>query len=672
MIPRDLLDVGWWTSNVLKETEDAGSCGEPRLCGQLRKLAANAVRGEEALTSDPNRQRTPLDFLVTRRLRRGKALVYLLALAFLNLLGACTPPAASEPVGGERVGRDTTRTSPTQPPEHSPTPSRSRSPAAPGPSLTATATHPAPGKVPGYLRSAGSRLVDPDGREVILTGVNWFGMETGTYAPHGLWARNWQEMLDQIDQLGYNLIRLPYCNQVLDPNSRPLEGIDFRLNPDLKKLNGQDIMDKIVEGAGTRGIKIILDRHRPTPSGQSKLWYTDDVPEEEWIADWQALARRYRHNDTVIGADLHNEPAGDATWGTGDVRTDWRLAAERAGNAILEVNPDWLIVVEGIEKHENDWYWMGGNLLGAAKAPVRLSLPDKLVYSAHDYGPGVFNQRWFQAKEFPSNLPALWDAHWGYLVKQGIAPVLLGEFGGRSVGDDAEGVWHRTLLDYLQRNRISYAYWSLNPNSGDTGGILDDDWKAVHTQKQALLATYQAPKLRVVNASRIDTSVAAAPRKKPLPEQQLRALFRTGHTEPLTDVLSIEIQVLNETESRVPLEELALSYWLAAPGLGPSDQVLSVDWCSVERDRLRVELLPDARAGQTHRIDVSFGKGSGMLGARSAAEIKLRLKRHDQGRYNQADSFSFQPTTGYGDNDRIALYLWGDRIWGREPSEVGA
>jgi endoglucanase len=39
-----------------------------------------------------------------------------------------------------------------------------------------------------------------------------------------------------------------------------------------------------------------------------------------------------------------------ATWGTGDVSTDWDLAAQRAGNAILDVNPEWLAsILSGAE-----------------------------------------------------------------------------------------------------------------------------------------------------------------------------------------------------------------------------------------------------------------------------------------------------------------------------------
>jgi aryl-phospho-beta-D-glucosidase BglC (GH1 family) len=39
----------------------------------------------------------------------------------------------------------------------------------------------------------------------------------------------------------------------------------------------------------------------------------------------------------------------------------------------------------------------------------------------------------------------------------------------------------------------SWTFWSLNPNSGDTGGILQDDWKTVHQWKMNLLQPYLAP-----------------------------------------------------------------------------------------------------------------------------------------------------------------------------------
>ena len=347
----------------------------------------------------------------------------------------------------------------------------------------------------GFIKTLHKELVDASGCQMNLTGVNWFGFETSTYAPHGLDVRNWRDMLHQIAQLGFNTIRLPYTNQLFDPASKPL-GINYRLNPDLKGLQGLALMDRIIQGAGSLGVKVILDRHDPTADLRPALWYTDQMPQSHWIADWVMLAQHYRGNATVIGADLANEPHGPATWGDGNPSTDWRMAAEQAGNAVLAANPDWLIIVEGIEQYHGDFYWQGGNLEGAEQYPVHLSEPDKLVYSAHDYGPEVYAQSWFQAANFPHNLSAVWEKHWAYLQKVGNAPVFVGEFGGRSMGQDTEGVWQRTLVNFLKTNNISYTYWAWNPDSTDTGGILQDNWKTVNQSKLDVLNAYQWPRLK--------------------------------------------------------------------------------------------------------------------------------------------------------------------------------
>ncbi len=327
-----------------------------------------------------------------------------------------------------------------------------------------------------------------------MTGVNWFGLETPTFAPHGLWTRSWADMLDQIVATGFNAIRLPFSNELLQSSSVPTS-VDFAKNADLKGRSGLEVMDRIIHGASRRDLVVILDRHRPTADAQSELWYTDRVSERRWIDDWTMLAGRYRSQPAVIGADLHNEPHGPATWGDGNPGTDWRMAAQRAGNAILDVNPDWLIVVEGIERFGNDSYWWGGNLQGARDHPIRLSRQDKLVYSAHDYGPEVYPQTWFQAPDFPNNLPSVWQRHWAWLKIEEVAPVLVGEFGGRSVGEDREGLWQRRLVDFLKASGLSYTYWAWNPDSGDTGGVLTDDWTTIDRPKLELLSTYQWPRL---------------------------------------------------------------------------------------------------------------------------------------------------------------------------------
>jgi aryl-phospho-beta-D-glucosidase BglC (GH1 family) len=349
----------------------------------------------------------------------------------------------------------------------------------------------------GFFHTSGNQILDSNNQPVRIAGVNWFGFETTNFAPHGLWARSYQSMMDQMKQLGFNTIRLPYSDQLFDSGSVP-NGIDFNKNPDLPGLNGLQIVDKIVAYAGQIGMRIILDHHRSTAGNsaqESGLWYTPAYPESRWISDWVMLATRYANNPTVIGADLHNEPHGPATWGDGSAN-DWRLAAERAGNAVLAANPNWLILVEGIETASSGSYWWGGNLSNAGAFPVRLNAPGHLVYSAHDYPQSVFNQTWFSDPSYPNNLPSIWDKNWGYLFRQGTAPVLLGEFGS-NLTTTSDQQWLDKLINYIKGDLdgngtndlaagqfgISWTWWSWNPDSGDTGGILNSDWTTVNQTK---------------------------------------------------------------------------------------------------------------------------------------------------------------------------------------------
>jgi endoglucanase len=347
----------------------------------------------------------------------------------------------------------------------------------------------------GFWHAVGSTLVDAAGTPVRATGLNWFGMETSNKTFHGLWARSYRSMIDQMVEQGYNTLRIPYSNDVLRDGAA-VTSIDFSKNAELQGLTPLQILDTVIDYAGDQGMRVILDRHRPDSAGQSALWYTPSVPESTWIADWKTLATRYLGNPTVIGADLHNEPHSDggstgSCWGCGDTARDWRLAAERAGNAVLSVNPDWLILVEGVDCVGADCGWWGGNLSGAAEFPVRLNDPSKLVYSAHEYAISVFHQSWFDDPAFPANLPAIWDRWWGYLIEQQTAPVLVGEFGS-TLSDPKDTTWLKALMAYLGDgpSAASFTYWAWNPNSGDTGGILKDDWTTINQAKQSILAPY--------------------------------------------------------------------------------------------------------------------------------------------------------------------------------------
>ncbi|WP_405525636.1 cellulase family glycosylhydrolase [Streptomyces canus] len=351
----------------------------------------------------------------------------------------------------------------------------------------------------GYWHTSGRQILDKSGQPVRIAGINWFGFETSNQVVHGLWSRDYKSMIDQMKSLGYNTLRIPFSDDIFKSGAVP-DSIDFSSgkNADLQGLNSLGVLDRIVSYAGQDGLKVILDRHRPDSGGQSALWYTSAVPESTWIANLKALATRYQGQDTVVGIDLHNEPHDPACWGCGDTATDWRLAAQRAGNAVLGVNPDLLIFVEGVQTFNGVSGWWGGNLMGVAQYPVQLNVANRVVYSAHDYATSVAQQSWFSDPSFPANMPGIWDKYWGYIFKQNIAPVWVGEF-GTTLQSTVDQKWLAALVAYLRptstygADSFHWTFWSWNPNSGDTGGILKDDWQTVDTVKDGYLASVKAP-----------------------------------------------------------------------------------------------------------------------------------------------------------------------------------
>ncbi len=353
------------------------------------------------------------------------------------------------------------------------------------------------GIAPGYLSTQGGQIIDSTGAAVKLTGVNWFGGEGYAFVPGGLWADSYQHTITKMHDLGFNTIRLPWSDAMLD-QKLPNGGIDYSLNPDLQGLSPLQIFDKIIAEAGKQGMRVILDHHRSSDgasANENGLWYDSNYSESKMIANWKMLASRYAGNPTVVGADLHNEPHGAATWGDGSAN-DWAAAAERIGNAVQSVNPNLLIIVEGTEIYNNQWYWWGGNLLGQNARDVDLNVDHKLVYSVHDYVPSMYMMDWFKDANFPNNMPAKWNQMWGHIVQDGEAPILVGEFGSR-LETDMDKKWMSEFIQYINgdwntdgvndlkpgEQGVSWTYWGWTPNSGDTGGILLDDYKTVDMNK---------------------------------------------------------------------------------------------------------------------------------------------------------------------------------------------
>jgi hypothetical protein len=109
-------------------------------------------------------------------------------------------------------------------------------------------------------------------------------------------------------------------------------------------------------------------------------WHTDSYPTHKWEEALLKITTRYLDEPMVVGNDLRNEPRGLLMqWDRSvpGMELDWKYAAEKMGKAIQAVDPTLLIIVEGLN--------FANDMSGIKRSPIKLDVPNKLVYSAHYY-----------------------------------------------------------------------------------------------------------------------------------------------------------------------------------------------------------------------------------------------------------------------------------------------
>ena len=322
-----------------------------------------------------------------------------------------------------------------------------------------------------------------DGAQIMLKGINWFGMEgQNGWRPNGLQTRDYKNIITQMKSLGFNAVRMPFCPATLHGQTPGYIEYANGKNADLAGLKSDVIMDKIVAELNRQEMFVIVDMHSLDCQTLGDLWYQSWYPQQYWINDWKVVAQKYAALEYFVGFDLKNEPVA-ATWGTGQPN-DWKLAIEAITPELLTIAPNKLIFAEGV--HSNPFcssgvnHWYGGNLEPMGCVPIDASkVPtSKLVFSPHVYGPDVYNQPYFDDYQFPNNLPAIYERDFGFLHDQGYA-IALGEWGGKmgnQGGNWKDPIVQSKLAEYLRSKKICNTFWwSWNPESGDTGGILQDD-----------------------------------------------------------------------------------------------------------------------------------------------------------------------------------------------------
>lgn len=366
-----------------------------------------------------------------------------------------------------------------------------------------------------WLHVEGNKIVDSKGKQVWLTGVNWFGYNTGTNIFDGIWNSDLNTSIQSIADHGFNLIRIPMSAELIlqwKKGEYPTANYNRATNYYLENMNSLEIFDYVIGQCRANGLKLMIDIHsaKTDSSGHmTNMWYNGDITTEKFQEALVWMAERYAKDDTIIAYDLKNEPHGKpsetdkAIWNDSKDKNNWKYVAEQTALKILEKNPNVLIMVEGTEiypidieengdfssKNDADYYfnWWGGNLRGVADYPIDLGkYQDQLVYSPHDYGPTVYKQPWFyDGYNYKSLYEDCWKDNWMYIYEDGTAPLLIGEWGGFM--RDPNLTWMTHMKTLISKNHLHHTFWCFNANSGDTGGLVLDDFKTWDEEKYAFV-----------------------------------------------------------------------------------------------------------------------------------------------------------------------------------------
>lgn len=331
-----------------------------------------------------------------------------------------------------------------------------------------------------YFTTRNHRLYYKNQTEFLLKGINYAGFESYCYAPHGLWEHDIDFYLDFVQENEFNAIRLPFSYELTYSLDNPIqpECVTKVVDEKCKSTVG-NLLECFFQKALDRNIFILLDFHTinymitPNPLGPLKP--------EEFYGAWDRVLSRVLHFPNVLGIDIKNEPHGDTTW------DQWGLIVTNFINHVHWKFPNYkgLYFVEGVQ---GDSCW-GGSF---ADMQNQMDLTKQnIVFSPHTYGVSVLGDI---AINYGGNDFEKW---FGFLNQKYDNAIVVGEAGGFFTGEDM--LWHVRYMEYLRKiNQTSTFYWSLNPDSGDTHGILNDDWTSYNQDKLDFLKKLQPQPTKIV------------------------------------------------------------------------------------------------------------------------------------------------------------------------------
>lgn len=275
--------------------------------------------------------------------------------------------------------------------------------------------------------------------QAVFRGVNLYGYETEHSSLACDWVSTYDEILANVEKLGFNIVRLPFSHDYLH------------------KTN-MSAMDSFFEAILKTKLDVVLDFHRIVNYQQSPKPYDDQHSFQQFIDDWLYILDRYKGNNHLVGLDLFNEVQPD-------IWEEWNYLATQAIKAIEEKFPYRFIYLCGCVGWGSD----------CSKVNINLPYQDRIYYTIHRY-------------VWHGGNTNTWDWLFGNIGKDG-QKMVVGEFGARSeLPNQME--WLKDFLSYLKQRNITNSFLWTYAVSGDTGGVFQDDCRTLEIEKMRLLWDY--------------------------------------------------------------------------------------------------------------------------------------------------------------------------------------
>jgi endoglucanase len=323
----------------------------------------------------------------------------------------------------------------------------------------------------GFLKAAGTRIVDGSGRPVLLRGMGlggWMLQEPYMLQLSGVaynqgdirnkietligqkrtdefydaWLANFctKTDIDSMAAWGFNSIRLPmhYNLFTLPVDKEPVKGKQTWIP------TGFRLVDSLLAWCRSNRIYLILDLHA-APGGQghdnaisdrdttrSSLW--EDVRNrDKTIALWKKLADRYANEPWIGGYDLINE----TNWGFQNP-SDKNGCAETGNSPLRQLLVDITAAIRSVDRRH--LIFLEANCWANNYKGIFPAWDSNMAISFHKY--------WNDNNQ--GSIQQFIDMRQQYQM-----PVWMGESGENS------NSWFRSAISLLERNDIGWAWWPL-------------------------------------------------------------------------------------------------------------------------------------------------------------------------------------------------------------------